>query len=59
LRTARDALTVFYGAPQLVAAVLTEVNPSYDPSGVSVARYVEMVTTALIAGLGQAGAPGP
>ena len=54
LSTARDALTMFYGAPQLVAAVLTEVNPSYDPSGVSVARYVDMVTAALIAGLRQA-----
>jgi arginase len=53
LSTARDALTVFYGAPHVVAAVLTEVNPSYDPSGVSVSRYVEMVTAALIAGLSQ------
>jgi arginase len=53
LSTARDALTVFYGAPHVVAAVFTEVNPSYDPSGVSVSRYVEMVTAALIAGLSQ------
>ena len=52
--TAQDALTAFYAAPQLVAAVLTEVNPSYDPSGVSVARYVDTVTGALIAGLRQA-----
>src|ERR1700686_2898236 len=52
--TARDALTAFYGAPQLVAAVMTEVNPSYDPSGVSLARYVETVTGALIAGLHRA-----
>ena len=35
-------------------AVMTEVNPSYDPSGVSVARYVDTVTGALIAGLRQA-----
>jgi len=54
LSTARDALTLFYGAPQLIAAVMTEVNPSYDPSGVSVARYVDTVTDALIAGLRQA-----
>jgi arginase len=57
LSTARDALTTFYGASQVAAAVLTEVNPSYDPSGVSVARYVDMVTAALIAGLGHAAAP--
>jgi arginase len=54
LKTAGDALTAFYGAPQLVAAVMTEVNPSYDPSGVSVARYVDTVTGALIAGLHRA-----
>ena len=54
LSTARDALTMFYGSPHVVAAVLTEVNPSYDPSGVSLSRYVDMVTAALIAGLDHA-----
>jgi arginase len=51
LKTAADALTTFYSAPQLVAAVMTEINPSYDPSGVSLGRYVDTVTGALIAGL--------
>jgi len=30
---------------------MTEINPSYDPSGVSLGRYVDTVTGALIAGL--------
>lgn len=51
LETAGDALTMFYSAPQLVAAVMTEINPSYDPSGVALGRYVDAVTSALIAGL--------
>jgi arginase len=51
LKSAGDALTMLYRAPQLVAAVMTEINPSYDPSGVSLGRYVDTVSRALIAGL--------
>jgi arginase len=53
LAVARDALTTFYQAPVLAAAILTEVNPSYDPSGVSLSRYIDAVAGALITGLGR------
>jgi len=53
LAVARDALTTFYQAPMLAAAILTEVNPSYDPSGVSLSRYSDPVAGALISGLGR------
>jgi hypothetical protein len=33
LAAAGEALGVFLGAPELVAVTLTEVNPSYEPSG--------------------------
>ena len=36
------------------AIVLTEVNPSYDPSGDSLDRYIEAVTGALVSGLDEA-----
>jgi len=51
LAAARAALTALLAAPRLSAVVLTEVNPSYDPDGDSLARYIEAVTGALIAGL--------
>jgi arginase len=51
LAAAREALTVLLAAPRLSAVVLTEVNPSYDPDGDSLARYTEAVAGALIAGL--------
>jgi arginase len=44
-----EALKVFLGAPELVAIVLTEVNPSYEPSGRALARYVETFGGALAA----------
>lgn len=43
LAAAREALAVFLSAPDLAAVVLTEVNPSYEPSGRALARYVENV----------------
>ena len=43
----------FYAQPNLRAAVFTEVNPSYEPSGASLARYVAAVAGALAAGLTQ------
>ena len=44
-------LSVLFAAPGLSTVVLTEVNPSYDPSGDSLNRYLEAVTGALITGL--------
>jgi arginase len=51
LAAAADVLTAFYRAPGLRAAVLTEVNPSYEPSGAALTRYVDAVAGALAAGL--------
>ena len=42
---------MLFAAPTLSAVVLTEVNPSYDPSGDSLDRYLEAVTGALSTGL--------
>jgi hypothetical protein len=35
----------------LAAAVFTEVNPSYDPSGAQLQRYVDVVAQALLSTL--------
>ena len=51
LAVARQVLSVLFAAPALSTVVLTEVNPSYDPSGDSLDRYLEGVTGALITGL--------
>jgi arginase len=51
LDAAAQALTVAAGAPDLSAIVLTEVNPSHDPDGRQLRRYVEAVGGALVAGL--------
>jgi arginase len=48
---AGQALTVLCAAPTLAAIVLTEVNPSYDPSGHQVARYVDTVAGAIAHGI--------
>jgi len=53
LSMAAGLLPGFYAQPHLRAAVFTEVNPSYEPSGTSLARYVETVAGALAAGLTQ------
>ena len=47
LDAAATALKVFLQAPELSAVVLTELNPSYEPSGQAVARYVHSVGGAL------------
>ena len=47
LSTAGDVLAGLLRAPALRAVVLTEVNPSYEPSGTALGRYVAMVTGAL------------
>jgi arginase len=51
LAAARQVLSVLFAAPRLAAVVLTEVNPSYDADGDSLARYIEAVTGALVTGL--------
>jgi arginase len=51
LTAAAEALTAFYRSTRLRAAVLTEVNPGYEPSGKTLMRYVDAVTSALTAGL--------
>lgn len=49
LTVAAGILTAFYQAPQLRAALLTEVNPSYEPSGAALTRYADAVAGALAA----------
>jgi len=44
-------LAGFYRVPRLRAAVCTEVNPSYEPSGAALARYVDVVAGSLAAAL--------
>jgi arginase len=47
LDAAGDVLRELCAAPRLAAVVLTELNPTYDPGGAQVARYVETVTRSL------------
>jgi len=54
LAVAGQLLPRFFAQPGLRAAVFTEVNPSYEPSGASLGRYVATVAGALAAGLTQA-----
>ncbi len=51
LAVAAGVLPVFYRMPRLLAAVFTEVNPSYEPSGAALARYVDATAGALTAAL--------
>jgi arginase len=51
LDTAAKALAVAAAAPDLTAIVLTEVNPTHDPDGPQLRRYVDAVGGALAAGL--------
>jgi arginase family enzyme len=48
LATAARILTSFCRLPRLRAVVLTEVNPSYEPSGTALARYTDAVTGAAL-----------
>jgi arginase len=43
LKQAGQALSVAAAAPELAAIVLTEINPSHDPSGHQIHRYVATV----------------
>jgi arginase len=57
LEAAGDVLRVLCSADRLAAVVLTEVNPTYDPSGEQLQRYVDTVAGALGAGLRSPRAP--
>jgi arginase len=54
LDAAAQALAVAAAAPDLAAIVLTEVNPTHDPDGRQLRRYVNAVGGALVAGLSRA-----
>jgi arginase len=58
LGAAGQVLETLIAAPGLAAVVLTEVNPTHDPTGTQLDRYIETVTTAIAQGLGAA-RPGP
>lgn len=51
LAAAGEVLRVLCAAPTLAAIVLTEVNPSYEPSGTQLGRYVATVGAAIGHGL--------
>jgi arginase len=51
LHAAAEALSILSAAPTLAAIALTEVNPSYDPSGHQLDRYVDAVAGAIAHGL--------
>jgi arginase len=51
LAAAGEVLDVLCAASTLAAVVLTEVNPSYDPTGHQLARYVDTVAAAIGHGL--------
>jgi arginase len=52
LDAAGQALTILCAAPTLTAIVLTEINPTYDPTGRHLARYINTVASAIGHGLG-------
>jgi arginase len=47
LHTAARVLTILCATPHLAAIVLTEINPSYDPSGQQLGRYIDAVAAAI------------
>jgi arginase len=51
LAAAGEVLALLCSAPSLAGIVLTEVNPSYDPTGHQLTRYIETVATAVAHGL--------
>ena len=51
LDVAAQVLRILCAAPRLAAVVLTEINPSYDPSGTQLARYVDAIAAAISAGM--------
>jgi arginase len=57
LSTAGEILQTLCAAANLSAVVLTEVNPTHDPSGVLLDRYVEEIVRALGSASEQASSP--
>jgi arginase len=51
LTTAGQVLEELLAAPGVRALVLTEVNPTHDPGGTELSRYVDTVTSAITGGL--------
>jgi arginase len=51
LEQAGQVLSVVAAAPELAAIVLTEVNPSHDPGGQQIQRYVTTVADSLAAAI--------
>jgi arginase len=51
LGTAGQVLEGLLAAPGACALVLTEVNPTHDPAGAQLGRYVDTVTNAIAGGL--------
>ncbi len=51
LAAAGEVLAILCGAPTLAGIVLTELNPSYDPAGHQLTRYIETVARAIAHGL--------
>jgi arginase len=51
LAAAGEVLGVLCGAPTLAAVVLTEVNPTHDPTGRQLTRYIDTVAGAIARGL--------
>jgi len=47
LSGAGEILRVLCSAPNLAAIVLTEVNPSHDPAGTQLDRYIDAVGKAI------------
>ena len=47
LSTAAKVLAILCATPHLAAIVLTEINPSYDPSGQQLGRYIDAVAAAI------------
>jgi arginase len=47
LRAAGETLQVLCSTPNLAAIVLTEINPSHDPDGTQLDRYIDAVSRAL------------
>jgi len=52
LSAAGATLRVLCSAPNLAAIVLTEINPSHDPDGTQLDRYIDTVSAALGTALG-------
>jgi arginase len=53
LTAAERVLEELLAAPGVRALVLTEVNPTHDPDGTQLSRYVQAVTRAIMRGLGR------